>query len=51
MAIELKERYIVKLKDGTALNVLAESFQECLALYGEENVEEIKKMDYDEVKK
>lgn len=51
MAIEQKERYVVRLRDGTRINALAASFSEVLQLYGEENVEEIKKMDYEEIKK
>lgn len=47
MAIEKKERYLVTLHDGTRMNVLAETFSEILRMYGEENVEEIKKMGYE----
>lgn len=50
MAIEQKERYIVYLEDGRRINVVAATFQECLAMYGEENVVRIEKMDYEEVK-
>lgn len=48
MAIEQKERYIVTMCDGNRLNVVAASFQEVLAMYGEENVEKIEKLDYEE---
>jgi hypothetical protein len=47
MAIEKKERYVVTMQDGTRMNVLAATFSEILRMYGEENVEEIKKMDYE----
>lgn len=47
MAIEKKERYIVTMHDGTKMNVLAETFAEILRMYGEENIESIKKMDYE----
>lgn len=50
MAIEQKERYVVKLRDGTRVNALAASFAEVLQLYGEELVEEITKLDYQEEK-
>jgi hypothetical protein len=45
MAIEKKERYIVTKNDGTKMNVLAETFSEILRMYGEEDIESIKKMD------
>ena len=50
MAIEQKERYIVYLENGERYNVIASTFQECLAMFGEENVARIEKMDYEEVK-
>ena len=50
MAIEQKERYIVELEDGSRKNVVAASFQECIAMFGEENVTKIVKLDYEEVK-
>lgn len=50
MAIEQKERYIVTLECGKRVNVVAATFQECLAMYGEENVVMISKLDYTEVK-
>ena len=46
MAIERLERYLVKKVDGTMDNALCSSFQEVLALYGEENVEMIEKLEY-----
>ena len=46
MAIEQKERYIVQLSDGRSVNALAESFSECVQLYGEENIVYIRKLDY-----
>lgn len=48
MAIEKKERYIVEMEDKRRLNVIAASFQEVLAMYGEENVVKIEKLDYKE---
>ncbi len=45
-----KERYIVTLEDGRQMNVLASTFQEVLAMFGEENVVKIEKLDYEEVK-
>ena len=50
MAIEQKERYIVKLRDGNRINANVSSFLEVLQLYGEENVEMIEKLDYEEIK-
>ena len=50
MAIEQKERYVVTLEDGRRINVVAATFQECLTMYGEENVVMISKLDYQEVK-
>ena len=46
--IEQKERYVVRMKDGKGATVVAQSFQECLQMFGEENVEMIRKMDYEE---
>ena len=48
MAIEQKERYIIKLQDGKSVNALAQSFVECIQLYGEENIVYIRKLDYEE---
>lgn len=48
MAIEQKERYVVELEDGRRLNVVAASFQEVLAMYGEENVEKISKLEFNQ---
>lgn len=50
MAIEQKERYIVELEDGRRFNVVAATFQEVLAMYGEENVTKIEKSDYEGAK-
>ena len=50
MAIEKKERYIVCMRDGKGATVVAASFQECLQMFGEENVEMIRVLDYDEPK-
>ena len=50
MAIEQKERYVVTMEDGKRVNVVASTFQECLAMYGEGNVVMISKLDYQEVK-
>lgn len=44
MAIEQKELYLVKLNDGREINAVCQSFSECLALYGEENVTYIRKI-------
>ena len=49
MAIEQKERYIVTLVDGTRKTCVLASFQEALALFGEENVTKVEKLDYKEV--
>lgn len=51
MAIEQKERYIVTLEDKRRVNVVAASFQECLAMFGEEQVEKIEKLPYEEERK
>lgn len=48
MAIEKKERYIVTMEDGTRKTVVATTFQECLAMFGEENVSMITKLEYQE---
>ena len=48
--MEQKERYIVELEDGRRLNAVASTFQEVLAMFGEENVCKIEKLDYEEVK-
>ena len=48
MAIEQKERYIIELQDGKSVNALAQSFAECIQLFGEENVVYIRKLDYEE---
>ena len=48
--MDQKERYVVTLEDGRRINVVASTFQECLAMYGEENVVMISKLDYQEVK-
>ena len=48
MAIEQKERYIIQMKDGAGATILAESFSECIRLFGEENIEMMKKLDYEE---
>lgn len=46
MAIEQKERYIVTMENGERKNVVAATFQEVLAMFGEENVSMISKLDY-----
>lgn len=51
MAIEQKERYIVTLTDGKRMNAVAGTFAEVLRMFGEENVEKIEKLDYQEVEK
>ena len=48
MAIEKKERYIIELTDGRKVNAVAQSFQECIQLYGEENITYISKLEYEE---
>lgn len=48
MAIEQKERYIIKLTDGKTVNAVCSSFSECIQLYGEENVVYIRKLDYED---
>ena len=47
MAIEQKERYVVQLVDGKRINVYAGTFQEVLAMYGEEMVVKIEKLDFE----
>lgn len=47
--MDQKERYIVTMTDGTRMNAVAKSFSECLQMFGEENVEKIEKLDYEEV--
>lgn len=48
--IEKKERYIVTMATGEQINAVAGSFSECLLAFGEENVEKIEKLDYEEPK-
>lgn len=48
MAIEQKERYVIKLEDGKTVNAVCQSFRECIELYGEENIVYIRKLDYTE---
>ena len=50
MAIEQKERYIIRLENGREVNALCQSFAECIQLFGEENVVYIKKLGYEEPK-
>lgn len=46
--MEQKERYVVTLEDGRQMNVLASTFQEVLAMFGEKNVVKIEKLDNEE---
>ena len=48
MAIEQKERYLVRLEDGKEITAVCESFRECVELWGEENIVYIRKLDYKE---
>ena len=48
MAIEKKERYIIRMRDGKGATVVAASFQEVVELFGEENIVYIRKLDYEE---
>ena len=50
MAIEQKERYVVTMTDKSMKNVVAQSYQEVIQLFGEENIEKIEKLPYEEVK-
>lgn len=43
-----KERYIITMRDGTRITAVAKSFSEVLLMFGEENVCQIEKLDYDE---
>ena len=49
--MDQKEIYVVHFRDGTGANVIASSFQEVIAMYGEENIERIEKKDYEEAEK
>lgn len=49
--MDQKEIYVVRFRDGTGMNVIASSFQEVIAMYGEENIERIEKKDYEEAEK
>lgn len=49
--MDQKERYIVRTVDGTGKTVVASTYQEVLAMYGEENVVSIEKLPYEEVNK
>ena len=48
MAIEKKERYIIKCADGKIYNAVCRSFTECIMMFGEENITQIEKLDYEE---
>jgi len=48
VAIEKKELYIVELEDGRTANAVAQSYDEVLKLYGEENIISMKKLPYEE---
>lgn len=50
MAIEKKERYIVLMENGDSKTIVASTYQEVLAMFGEENIIKIEKLDYEEVK-
>lgn len=45
--MDQKELYIVTFSNGTGANVLASSYQEVLAMYGEKNIEKIEKKLYE----
>ena len=47
--MDQKERYIVTMADGRMVNAVAKTFQDILAMFGEENVTKIEKLDYEEV--
>lgn len=44
MAVEKKELYLIDLADGSTVNAVAQSFAECIALYGEEMIVCIRKL-------
>lgn len=46
--LEQKERYIVTMADGKQINAKCETFAECIAAFGEENIVAIEKLDYEE---
>ena len=48
MAIEKKELYVVTLEDGRQVNAVVSSFAEVVQLFGEENIEKIEKLPYEE---
>ena len=45
--MDQKEIYVVTFADGTGKNVLASTYQEILAMYGEENIVKIEKSNYE----
>ena len=47
--MDQRKRYIVTMTDGKRMNAVAKSFAEVLQMFGEENVEKIEKLDYQEV--
>ncbi len=51
MAIEQKERYIVRMVDGTSKNVVAATYQEVIMMFGEENIVSIGKLHFEEDRK
>jgi len=50
MAIEQKELYVVKMRDGKIVNAVCQSYQEVVQMFGEENIEQIEKHEYEEPK-
>ena len=51
MAIEQKELYVIEFEDGRGANAVAQSFEEVLKLFGEENIICIRKLPYEEPEK
>ena len=45
--MDQKELYIVRFTDGTGMNILDSSYQEVLAMYGEERIEKMEKRPYE----
>lgn len=45
--MDQKEIYVVTFVDGTGKNVIASTYQEVLAMFGEENITKIEKSDYE----
>lgn len=47
----MKERYIVITMDGKAFNAVADTFAECIEMFGEDNIFQMSKLFFQEEEK